>query len=113
MIQERRSPKEHEEEATVHGYIAEGSKEALIKRMRRIQGQARGIEKMIVEDRYCIDILTQISAAGTALEAVAFKILDDHVNHCVARALASGDENVAAEKSKELLEAVHRFARTR
>lgn len=94
-----------------YGYVAD--KDALRKRMRRIQGQARGIEKMIAEDRYCIDILTQIAAIDTALEAVAFKILDDHVNHCVARALASGDEEVAAEKSRELLDAVRRFARTR
>jgi CsoR family transcriptional regulator, copper-sensing transcriptional repressor len=96
-----------------HGYVAEGDKSALCKRMRRIEGQARGIEKMIADDRYCIDILTQIAAIGTALEAVAFKILDDHVNHCVRRALEAGDEQVAAEKAKELLEAVHRFARTR
>ena len=99
-------------DASAYGYVAEGDKEALIKRMHRIEGQVRGIEKMIVEGRYCIDILTQISAVDTALEAVAFKILDDHVNHCVASALASGDEATAAEKSKELLEAVHRFART-
>jgi DNA-binding FrmR family transcriptional regulator len=109
----RPTPSEREEATAAHGYIAEGDKEALLKRMRRIEGQARGIEKMIAEDRYCIDILTQISAVGTALEAVAFKILDDHVNHCVRRALTSGDEAVAAEKSRELLEAVHRFARTR
>ena len=96
-----------------HGYIAHGDKDALLRRMRRIEGQARGIEKMIAEERYCIDILTQIAAIDTALEAVAFKILDDHVNHCVKGALASGDEAVAAEKSKELLDAVHRFARTR
>ncbi|MGH8980806.1 MAG: metal-sensitive transcriptional regulator [Acidimicrobiales bacterium] len=94
-----------------YGYVAD--KDALEKRMRRIQGQARGIEKMIAEDRYCIDILTQIAAIGTALDAVAFKILDDHVNHCVAGALASGDEASAAEKSRELLDAVHRFIRTR
>ncbi len=94
-----------------HGYVAD--KEALMKRMHRIEGQIGGIEKMIAGDRYCIDILTQISAVGTALEAVAFTILDDHVNHCVAHALASGDKGVAAEKSRELLEAVHRFARTR
>ena len=93
------------------GYLAD--KEALVKRLHRIAGQVRGIEKMIVEDRYCIDILTQISAVDTALEAVAFKILDGHVNHCVADALASGDREVASAKSRELLEAVHRFARTR
>ena len=93
------------------GYLAD--KEALVKRLHRIAGQVRGIEKMIVDDRYCIDILTQISAVDTALEAVAFKILDGHVNHCVADALASGDREVASAKSRELLEAVHRFARTR
>ena len=96
-----------------HGYIAKGDKDALAKRMHRIEGQVRGIERMIAEDRYCIDILTQISAVSTALEAVAFKILDDHVAHCVAGALASGDQAAATEKGKELLEAVHRFARAR
>ena len=96
-----------------YGYLHAGHKEALINRMRRIEGQARGIERMITDDRYCIDILTQIAAVSTALEAVAFKILDDHVNHCVKEAFASGDELVAAEKSRELLDAVHRFARTR
>jgi DNA-binding FrmR family transcriptional regulator len=96
-----------------YGYIAKGDKDALAKRMHRIEGQVRGIEKMIADDRYCVDILTQIAAVGTALEAVAFKILDDHVAHCVAGALASGDEALAAEKSRELLEAVRRFARTR
>ena len=73
----------------------------------------RGVERMVDEDRYCIDILTQIAAVNTALESLAFQILDEHVKHCVARALASGDEAEAAEKSEELLEAVHRFARTR
>jgi DNA-binding FrmR family transcriptional regulator len=100
-------------EPKTYGYVAEGDKDALAKRMHRIEGQVRGIEKMIADDRYCVDILTQIAAVGTALEAVAFKILDDHVTHCVAGALASGDEALAAEKSRELLEAVRRFARTR
>jgi CsoR family transcriptional regulator, copper-sensing transcriptional repressor len=93
-----------------HGYVAD--KEALIKRLHRIEGQVRGLERMLEEDRYCIDVLTQISAVTTALESVAFRILDDHVNHCVSGALASGDADEAAAKSKELLEAVHRFART-
>ncbi len=97
----------------VHGYIAEGDKDALSRRMHRIEGQVRGIEKMIADDRYCIDILTQVSAVSTALEAVALLILEDHVNHCVAGALASGDGNVATEKAAELLEAVRRFARAR
>jgi CsoR family transcriptional regulator, copper-sensing transcriptional repressor len=94
-----------------HGYVAD--KEALVKRLHRIEGQVRGIERMLEEDRYCIDVLTQIAAVTTALESVAFRILDDHVNHCVAGALASGDPVRAEEKSRELLEAVHRFARTR
>jgi DNA-binding FrmR family transcriptional regulator len=98
-------------ETSHHGYVAD--KEALVKRLRRIAGQVRGIEKMVEEERYCIDILTQIAAANTALERVAFKVLDDHVNHCVTGALASGDAEVAQEKSRELLEAVQRFARTR
>ena len=98
-------------EVHTHGYTAD--KEALVKRLHRIEGQVRGIERMVEEDRYCIDILTQVSAVTTALESLAFKILDDHVNHCVAGALASGDPGVAEEKSQELLAAVHRFARAR
>ena len=98
-------------EPPVHGYVAD--KDALVKRLHRIEGQVRGVERMLEEDRYCIDVLTQIAAVTTALESVAFKILDDHVNHCVAGALASGDPAQAEEKMKELLEAVHRFARTR
>ncbi|HEY6017263.1 MAG TPA: metal-sensitive transcriptional regulator [Gaiellaceae bacterium] len=94
-----------------HGYVAD--KEALVKRLHRIEGQVRGIEKMVADDRYCIDILTQIAAVTTALDAVAEKILEGHVNHCVAGALASGDEAAAAEKTRELLEAVQRFTRTR
>jgi DNA-binding FrmR family transcriptional regulator len=94
-----------------HGYTAD--KDAIVKRLHRIEGQVRGIERMVDEDRYCIDILTQISAVTTALESVAFRILDEHVNHCVTGALASGDPDVAEEKSRELLDAVHRFSRTR
>jgi DNA-binding FrmR family transcriptional regulator len=93
------------------GYVAD--KEALVRRLHRIEGQVRGIERMVTEEHYCIDILTQIGAVSTALESLAFTILDDHVNHCVAGALASGDSKVAAQKSQELLEAVQRFTRTR
>jgi CsoR family transcriptional regulator, copper-sensing transcriptional repressor len=92
-----------------HGY----DKEALVKRLHRIEGQVRGIERMVEDDRYCIDILTQVAAVNTALESLAFKVLDDHVNHCVTDGLASGDPKEAAAKSKELMEAVQRFARTR
>jgi DNA-binding FrmR family transcriptional regulator len=92
-----------------HGY----DKEALAKRLHRIEGQVRGIERMVEDDRYCIDVLTQIAAVNTALESLAFKVLDDHVNHCVTDALSSGDPKEPAAKSKELMEAVQRFARTR
>lgn len=92
-----------------HGY----DKDALTKRLHRIEGQIRGIERMVEMDRYCVDILTQISAVTTALESVAFRVLDDHVQHCVAGALAAGEPEAAEAKSRELLEAVQRFARTR
>ena len=94
-----------------HGYSSD--KAALVKRLHRIEGQVRGIERMVEDDRYCIDVLTQIAAVSTALESLAFRILDDHVSHCVSDALAAGDPAAAAEKSRELLDAVHRFARTR
>ena len=93
------------------GYLAD--KDALVRRLHRIAGQVRGIERMLGEDRYCIDVITQIAAVNTALESLAFKILDEHVNHCVAGALASGDPEEGERRSRELLEAVHRFARTR
>jgi DNA-binding FrmR family transcriptional regulator len=93
-----------------YGYHAD--KETLTKRLHRIEGQIRGIEKMVDDDRYCIDILTQIGAVSTALDSLAFQILDGHVKHCVAGAMASGDEAAATEKAEELLAAVHRFAKT-
>ncbi len=97
--------------AHAYGYVS--GKDALIKRLHRIEGQVRGIERMVKEERYCIDILTQISAVTEALDSLALKILDDHVKHCVAGALAAGDAAVAEEKSRELLAAVHRFTRAR
>ena len=87
-------------------------KALLVKRLHRIEGQVRGIEKMVDDDRYCIDILTQIAAVKTALEQVGAKLLEGHVNHCVRDAIASGDEGDAAEKTTELLEAVQRFVKT-
>jgi len=99
------------EKKETYGYHAD--KEALVKRLHRIEGQVRGIERMVDDDRYCIDILTQISAVSTALDALAFQILDSHVNHCVAGALRSGDEADAQEKTQELLTAVQRFAKMR
>jgi CsoR family transcriptional regulator, copper-sensing transcriptional repressor len=92
-----------------HGY----DKEALKKRLHRIEGQVRGIERMVDDDRYCIDILTQVAAVRTALESLSLEVLEDHVNHCVHDALTAGDEKVATTKSRELLAAVQRFAKTR
>jgi DNA-binding FrmR family transcriptional regulator len=95
----------------VPGYT--NDKAALVRRLHRIAGQVRGIERMIEDERYCIDIITQVAAVNTALESLALKLLDQHVRHCVTDALASGDEAEAAVKSRELLDAVHRFARAR
>ena len=95
----------------MHGYAE--NRDALVRRLHRIEGQVRGIERMLEEDRYCIDILTQVGAVSTALESFAFEILDGHVSHCVADALASGDEEAAKTKTAELLAAVQRFAKTR
>ncbi len=92
-----------------HGY----DKEALTKRLHRIEGQVRGIERMVDEDRYCVDILTQVGAVRTALESLGYELLHDHVSHCVRDALGSGDAATANEKSEELLAAVQRFAKTR
>jgi len=94
-----------------YGYTKD--KAALVTRLHRIEGQVRGIEKMVEEDRYCVDILTQISAATTALESLALQMLEQHIEHCVAGALASGDEGDAKQKTEELLQAVQRFARSR
>ena len=94
-----------------HGYVSD--KDALTRRLHRIEGQVRGIERMVEEERYCIDILTQISAVSTALESLSVKLLEDPVRHCVADALAAGDTKVAQQKSEDLLAAVQRFSRTR
>jgi CsoR family transcriptional regulator, copper-sensing transcriptional repressor len=92
-----------------HGY----DRDALKKRLHRIEGQVRGIERMVDEDRYCIDILTQIGAVRTALESLGLEVLEDHVSHCVHDALSSGDAPTVRRKSEELLAAVQRFAKTR
>jgi CsoR family transcriptional regulator, copper-sensing transcriptional repressor len=93
------------------GYLPQ--KEQLSKRLARIEGQVRGISRMVETERYCIDILTQIAAAKTALDGVGLKILDEHVRHCVARAVSSGDAGEAELKTSELLDAVQRFTKTR
>jgi len=85
------------------------NRDGISKRLRRIEGQIIGIRKMQEEDRYCIDVLDQISAARAGLEATALLILEDHVNGCVREAIGEGR---GEEKAAELLEAVGRFARS-
>jgi DNA-binding FrmR family transcriptional regulator len=89
-----------------HGYSADKSK--VVNRLRRVEGQVRGLEKMVEDDRYCIDILTQISAVQAALDKVGLELLDDHARHCVIGGKAEGDTK---ELTDELMGAVARFAR--
>jgi DNA-binding FrmR family transcriptional regulator len=86
---------------------------ALHNRLRRIEGQVRGLQRMVDEDAYCVDILTQVAAVQTALEQVAVNVLDGHVRHCVADAVAGTDEDEAGAKLDELMTAVRRFAKVR
>lgn len=93
----------------MNGYVA--NKDDLLKRLRRAEGQVRGIARMVDEDQYCIDILTQVSAATKALETVALSLLGDHLTHCVAEASAEGGP-VAAQKLREANEAIARLVRS-
>ncbi|MCU1542640.1 MAG: metal-sensitive transcriptional regulator [Microbacteriaceae bacterium] len=93
----------------MNGY--EGNKEAILKRLNRAEGQVRGIHRMVEEDSYCIDILTQVSAATKALETVALALLNDHLTHCVAEAAAVGGE-VADAKIREASLAIARLVRS-
>jgi DNA-binding FrmR family transcriptional regulator len=86
---------------------------ALHNRLRRIEGQVRGLQRMVDEDAYCIDILTQVAAVQTALEQVAVNVLDAHVRHCVADAVAGRDGESADARLDELMAAVRRFAKVR
>ena len=93
------------ENTPTRGYTA--SKDQLIKRLRRIEGQVGGIQRMVDEDRYCIDVLTQITAVQAALDKVALGLLDDHAHHCV---MGAGDSERDA-KTEELMAAVGRLMR--
>jgi len=92
-----------------HGYI--DGKDKVQARLRRIEGQVRGLQRMVEEEQYCIDILTQISATKKALESVALGLLDDHLSHCVAHAVHEGGD-VAAEKLTEASDAIARLVRS-
>lgn len=98
----------HTEQCHPPKSVVQPHKEALMKRMNRIEGQARGIGKMIEEDRYCVDILTQISAVQSALDAVAMQLLEDHTHGCVQGAIKSGKGDQAID---ELMQVVKKFAR--
>jgi CsoR family transcriptional regulator, copper-sensing transcriptional repressor len=88
-----------------HGYTM--NKDAVLKRVRRVEGQVRGIEKMVDEDRYCIDIVTQITAIQAALDKVALELLEDHAQHCVI----GGEAAEQGERTEELMAAVRRLLR--
>ena len=86
-------------------------KAAVGKRLRRIEGQIRGLQRMVEQDKYCIDVLTQISAATRALQAVALELLEDHLGHCVSNAIEAGGPD-AAEKIREASAAIERLVRS-
>ena len=93
----------------MRGYTQD--KDAYLKRLRRIEGQVRGLQRMVENDTYCIDILTQVSAATKALQSVALGLLEEHLSHCVAQATAEGGD-VAAEKVREASEAIARLVKS-
>jgi CsoR family transcriptional regulator, copper-sensing transcriptional repressor len=93
----------------MRGYTA--GKDDFLKRLRRIEGQVRGLQRMVDSDEYCIDVLTQISAATKALQSVSLGLLDEHLKHCVAEAVAEGGET-AEEKVREASDAIARLVRS-
>ena len=93
----------------MHGYTP--NKDDYLKRLRRIEGQVRGLQKMVEDDKYCIDILTQVSAVTRALQSVSLGLLEDHLGHCVTQAVAEGGE-VAELKVREASDAIARLVRS-
>jgi DNA-binding FrmR family transcriptional regulator len=91
--------------SAARGYSA--TKDQLLKRLKRVEGQVRGVQTMVEEDRYCIDVLTQISAVQAALDKVALGLMDDHARHCVV----GGPSDVKEERTEELMAAVARLMR--
>jgi DNA-binding FrmR family transcriptional regulator len=91
------------------GYV--GNREDYLRRLRRVEGQVRGLQRMIERDEYCIDVLTQVSAATKALQSVALGLLDEHLGHCVAEAIAEGGETADA-KVREASNAIARLVRS-
>lgn len=95
--------------AEVHGYTED--KDAYLKRLNRIEGQVRGLARMVERDEYCVDILTQVAAATKALQAVSIGLVSQHLHHCVAEAIASGNGK-ADQKVKEAADAIARLVRS-
>ena len=93
----------------MYGYSHD--KDNYLRRLRRIEGQVRGLQRMIEDDKYCIDILTQVAAATKALQSVALGLLEEHLSHCVTEAVAEGGDG-AAEKVREASEAIARLVRS-
>lgn len=114
MSQESQAEVGHEHnpvaaESSGHGYLT--SKDGYLKRLRRIEGQVGGLSRMVTDERYCIDILTQISATTRALESLALGLLDDHLRHCVVRAAREGGDE-AETKLTEARDAIARLVRS-
>ena len=93
----------------MYGYSHD--KDNYLRRLRRVEGQVRGLQRMIEDDKYCIDILTQVSAATKALQSVALGLLEEHLSHCVTEAVAEGGDS-ATEKVREASEAIARLVRS-
>lgn len=100
-------PEEHEHH---HGYISDKSR--YLARLKRVEGQARGLHRMVDEEKYCIDILTQVSALTRALQGVATGLLDGHLKHCVLDAAKQGDDDAAIAKIQEASDAITRLIKS-
>jgi CsoR family transcriptional regulator, copper-sensing transcriptional repressor len=94
----------------MNGY--EINKDQYLKRLARIEGQVRGLQRMVTEDNYCIDVLTQVNAVSAALKGVAVGLLDEHVRHCVSEATAAGDQHKADQMVTEATKAIERLVRS-
>jgi DNA-binding FrmR family transcriptional regulator len=93
-----------------HGYIHR--KDDYLRRLRRIEGQARGLQRMVEEEAYCIDILTQVSAMTKALQAVSIGLVEEHLSHCVVDAARAGEDEVARQKLADAVDAISRLVRS-
>jgi CsoR family transcriptional regulator, copper-sensing transcriptional repressor len=94
------------------GYVGQGDKDALIKRLRRVEGQVRGVQRMVEEDTYCIDVLTQVTAIKRALEKVSVLLVEDHLRGCVLEAVKAGEDESAEAHLSEATTAIERLLRS-